>query len=165
MKEEFIHKVEDLYKKVIPVEIRKMRTKEKLNLDSKNKKNHSIEKGNSNVEIKELWSWVKSLVRFQEATLNKSNLDLDTLKNNTTTSNNANASDIKKQEYEAICIKIMKENSLNNTKELKQFLDKSISNLVSNRKKVDKIKELLFKEPVSKDKIMTNIRTGKAEKN
>jgi hypothetical protein len=151
-----------LYKKVVPIEIRKMRTTDKMPSDSKNKRNPIDD--NSNTEIKELWSWVKSLVRFQETTLNRTN-NLDTQKNNySTNSNIANLNDLKNLEYEAICTKIMKENCLNSTKELKQFLDKSITNLLSNRKKVDKIKELLFKEPVSKDKILTNMKSANSGK-
>ncbi len=139
-----------------------MRTTDKMPSDSKNKRNPIDD--NSNTEIKELWSWVKSLVRFQETTLNRTN-NLDTQKNNySTNSNIANLNDLKNLEYEAICTKIMKENCLNSTKELKQFLDKSITNLLSNRKKVDKIKELLFKEPVSKDKILTNMKSANSGK-
>ena len=99
LKDDFINKVDDLYKKISQIE------------DSKKS------------EIKELWTWVKSLVRFHE-----------------TYNGGENA-------YHQICIKIIKENGLSGIKELKLFLEKAISSLHSSKRKVDRIKELLFKEP------------------
>lgn len=156
-----------LHEKIVPKEIINYRVQQVQhdNIDNKDKdrfkKKYSKETSNlhSNLnnlnkepDIKDLWSWIKSLVRYQESISNNnnngSNLEYDTINTNR---NIANIKEVKKAEYEELCEKIIKENSLRNTKELKVFLDKAVLSLHSSRKKVDKIKELLFRDPHSRD--------------
>jgi hypothetical protein len=140
LKDDFIDKVENLYTKVVPSEVRKLKYNEikknefgKVNqVDTKNDSLNKI------LKIKELWNWVKSLVRFQE-----NNLSLNrTLSHNT---------DIKNKEFSFMYEKICKENGIKSYKDFNLFMEKVISNWHESKKKVDKIKKLLLREPSIKE--------------
>ena len=97
---------------------------------------------NNTINIKELWTWIKNLVRFKENYKN----DMDKKSTSEYYSKQEKSS-----EYEKICEKIISDFSLDGIKQLKSFLDKAITILLNSRKKVDRIKELLFKEPTSRE--------------
>jgi hypothetical protein len=91
---------------------------------------------NSDVaDIKGIWKWIKSLVKYRES--------------NQAKSKKINAESRYESEYEELCNNIMKENNISDLEELKVFLNRAVANYTENKRKVNKIKELLLKEPSS----------------
>lgn len=95
---------------------------------------HNDDKENSEMaDIKGIWKWIKSLVKYRES--------------NQTKSKKINAESRYESEYEELCNSIMKENNITELDELRVFLNRAVANYTENKRKVNKIKELLMKEP------------------